>query len=77
MANKKFNVDAWADRPGTTTKQTPVYAPSVTSCESGDDVEIVVARIEAAGVDIAPSYDEWVKVGFALAELKGEAGRSQ
>lgn len=75
MANKKFNVDAWADRPGTTTKQTPVYAPSVTSCESGDDVEIVVARIEDAGVDIAPSYDEWVKVGFALAELKGEAGR--
>lgn len=31
-------------------------------------------RIEQTGIDITDSYDEWVKVGFALASI-GEAGR--
>ena len=75
MADKVFNVDAWADRPGSTPQQTKSAAAAPVTIDAGDDLETVTSRIEQAGVDIAPDYHDWVKVLFAIAELKGEAGR--
>jgi len=40
-----------------------------------NDVEQLVQKIEANGVDIAPEYNTWVNLGFALADGLGENGR--
>ena len=40
------------------------------------DIEDVISRIEASAIDIAPSYDEWLTLGFALADALGEGGRN-
>ncbi len=39
------------------------------------DIKDLVAAVEAAGVDIAPSYNEYVQLAFAIATDCGEAGR--
>lgn len=41
----------------------------------GIDVETVVERIIANRRDITVGYDNWLRLGFALADGKGEAGR--
>jgi hypothetical protein len=44
--------------------------------ENGDnDFDIVLQRIESAGVDIAPLYPQWLQLGFALCDSFGESGR--
>ena len=40
-----------------------------------NDVERIVSLCEQQGTDIAPSYEEWVKLGFALVDGYGENGR--
>ncbi len=40
------------------------------------DIEDVISLVEASAIDIAPSYDEWLTLGFALADALGEDGRS-
>lgn len=40
-----------------------------------NDVERIVSLCEQQGADIAPSYEEWVKLGFALVDGYGENGR--
>ena len=40
-----------------------------------NDVENIVSLIEQQSADIAPSYEEWVKLGFALVDGYGENGR--
>lgn len=40
-----------------------------------NDVERIVSLIEQQSADIAPSYEEWVKLGFALVDGYGENGR--
>lgn len=39
------------------------------------DVEHCISQIEARKIDIAPIYEDWCKVGFALADEFGETGR--
>lgn len=41
-----------------------------------NDVERIVSLCEQQGADIAPSYEEWVKLGFALVDGYGENGRN-
>lgn len=41
----------------------------------GIDVETAVDRIVANGKDITTGYDNWLRLGFALADARGEAGR--
>lgn len=60
MTEKKFNPMEWRHDASLTLR---------------DEVETVTSRIEAAGVDIAPAYDDWRNLGFALAEGLGEEGR--
>lgn len=40
-----------------------------------NDVERIVSLCEQHGTDIAPSYEEWMKLGFALVDGYGENGR--
>ena len=39
-------------------------------------IETVVDRIIANGRDITAGYDNWLRLGFALADGRGEAGRA-
>jgi hypothetical protein len=41
-----------------------------------DDIEKVVRQIEDRRLDLTQEYDQWVRVGFALADAIGEEGRS-
>lgn len=61
MTKKKFNPMEWRPDAALTLR---------------DEVETVTSRIEAAGIDIAPAYDDWLNLGFALAEGLGEEGRA-
>ena len=38
-------------------------------------VEALIAALRAAGVDITADYNDWLKVGFALAGEFGEGGK--
>ncbi len=42
---------------------------------TAEDVETAIAEIRRFGIDITGSYDQWLKLGFALADEFGEAGR--
>ena len=41
-----------------------------------EDVDRVVCEIETLRIDIAPSYNDWVNLGFAIADGCGETGRA-
>lgn len=43
--------------------------------DNSNDVERIVSLIEQNSTDIAPSYEEWVRLGFALVDGCGEKGR--
>ena len=62
----------------------PLFIPDAVSSDpepvretaTGDDsFEVVVERIEDAQVDIAPDYNQWLSLGFALSDYLGEDGR--
>jgi len=42
-----------------------------------DDIDFVIDQIRRTGADIAPSYSDWIKIGFSLATEFGEAGRDK
>lgn len=76
MSKKTFSAQEWENVPS---KQEPAYSAVMSLNETTTDlhveVERVVADIEARGIDIAPQYDTWVNIGFALSEGLGEGGR--
>ena len=57
--------------------QAPANLPSapVPSTDTGARVEALIAALKAAGADITADYNDWLKVGFALAGEFGEGGR--
>jgi len=80
--NEKFNVSDWLQ---TNTANFNLQAPSTrgsvparTDFEPyfSNNTELVISRIEAAHCDITATYDDWLKIGFALSNEFGEAGRS-
>ncbi len=52
-----------------------VYNPVVVESNTDDDVNTLIREIESRCVDIAPSYDDWVQLGFAIESQYGQAGR--
>lgn len=60
-----FNAQEWQNEP-----------PKVESFDIRQQIELVVSRIEANNIDIAPTYEEWRNVGFALADALGADGRT-
>lgn len=49
------------------------YQCSDTDTQS--QVESLINLISSRGIDIAPNYDQWLSIGFALASAFGEGGR--
>lgn len=41
-----------------------------------EDINRVVCEIERLRIDIAPSYNDWVNLGFAIVDGCGESGRT-
>lgn len=52
-----------------------VSSSAVSTAHTTNDLIDLVEAIEASHTDIAPSYEQWFKVGIALASHLGEAGR--
>jgi hypothetical protein len=48
---------------------------SKTATRQQHEVEVVLRRIEAFGIDLTCTYEDWLKMGFALVDGFGEAGR--
>lgn len=42
---------------------------------TSSDFDAILGQISGRNIDIAPNYNEWLKIGFALAEQFGEGGR--
>lgn len=56
---------------------TPAAAQRSAAPDStADRVESLIAQLKASGTDITATYEDWLKVGFALAGEFGESGRS-
>lgn len=78
MQKKTFLPQLWENVPSDTEMpktmvfvQKPINHPQ----NLMGDVENIVQKVEARGIDIAPDYDTWRNVGFALANGLGEDGR--
>lgn len=50
------------------------FIPSYTSYGEDDGIEEIVRRVEESGVDIAPTYDDYLKLAYSFTSL-GERGR--
>jgi len=74
-SKKTFNPSDWANP-----KITEIQEYEMAIWQNGNlaksDIEAVTTRIEAAAVDIAPNYENWLKLGFALVDALGESGRT-
>lgn len=49
---------------------------SIVYSDVEEDLNRVVCEIESLHIDIAPSYNDWVNLGFAIADGCGESGRT-
>lgn len=78
MSKKIFSPQDWENIPSNTNLEyRSMQTSSIIKSPSDlmNDVEQLVQKIEANGVDIAPEYNTWVNLGFALADGLGENGR--
>ncbi|MBR5910992.1 MAG: DUF3987 domain-containing protein [Bacteroidales bacterium] len=78
MSKKTFRPKDWLDKAKTSEANQP-HLQKTTAKGSNDlenQVEDIIQRIELSSVDIAPTYDEWRDLGFALADAFDENGRS-
>ncbi|MDR1544381.1 MAG: PriCT-2 domain-containing protein [Prevotellaceae bacterium] len=65
-----FNPQKWKPAQDTYTPRTP------RDCREGNsNFDKIIAEIERRGIDIAPTYTQWVRLGFAFASEFGESGR--
>ena len=60
-----------------TLKKEEIAAQQQQFTHSIDDVDFVMDQITSRRVDIAPSYHDWLLVGFALSDKYGEGGRGR
>lgn len=80
MSKKIFSAQEWEN----VRSETSSDKQSITEMQSSsyvynnveDDVSRVVSEIEILHIDIAPSYNDWVNLGFAIADGCGENGRT-
>lgn len=52
------------------------YRATLPADDTATDVESCLQQIESGRIDITDTYDDWLKIGFALADEFGENGRS-
>lgn len=78
MSKKIFSAQDWKNAPSKQEASLPAlqtHEVHETASDLATKIDNVVQKIEANGVDIAPDYEMWVNVGFALADGLGEQGR--
>ncbi len=68
MTSENFYIDL-LNESSTPAQQTPVYT------DNTERVEALIAQLKASHTDITAGYNEWLKVGFAIASEFGESGR--
>jgi hypothetical protein len=71
---QKFNPVQWLHEPEKTKTVAPVPI-NKTETRKQHEVEVVLRRIEAFQIDLTCEYDDWLRLGFALVNGFGEAGR--
>ena len=54
---------------------TPAAGLNAPDTDTASRVEALIAALRASGADITADYNDWLKVGFALAGEFGEGGR--
>jgi hypothetical protein len=75
---EKFNPIDWlrtdttgrVPNPPTNVRAIPCGCPN-----PNDDIETIIYRLESSQTDITANYSDWRDIGFALADVLGEAGR--
>lgn len=73
MPKKHFIPQQWE---GCSDEKSPFTNAEVLAGVNNNDVERIVSLIEQKSIDIAPSYEDWVRLGFALVDGFGENGRN-
>jgi len=69
-----FNINEWVNP--VENKHHTISAVSAISANKALDIENLIAQLEATHTDITYDYNDWFKVGAALAAEYGEGGRS-
>ena len=79
MKKPTFNPDDWNSAPVEKVPHKvpePVEGPSVAPSSNLSSILAVVGDVEASGIDITPTYSEWLAIAFALVAELGEDGRA-
>lgn len=80
MENNTFNPFEWMSETPAPHSAPSLFSPaggfSAPMQTSAEEFEQLVAAIEAAHVDLTDSYDDWFRIGSALAAQFGEGGRA-
>ncbi len=77
MKKKEFNVKEWiSDKEEKTEAIEKGIISLYPISNTNEAVEQLVQWIETTGKDLTSSYDDWLKIGFALANEFGESGAS-
>ena len=79
MKKPAFNPDDWNSAPVEKVPHKvpePVEGPSVAPSSNLSSILAVVGDVEASGIDITPTYSEWLASAFALVAELGEDGRA-
>ena len=74
MKKPAFNPDDWNSAP--VEKVPAALSPSVAPSSNLSSILAVVGDVEASGIDITPTYSEWLAIAFALVAELGEDGRA-
>ena len=74
MSGQVFNPDDWNSAP--VEKVPAALSPAVASSSNLPAILALVGAVEASGIDITPTYSDWLSIAFALVSELGEDGRS-
>lgn len=74
MKKPAFNPDDWNS--ALVEKVPAALSPSVAPSSNLSSILAVVGDVEASGIDITPTYSEWLAIAFALVAELGEDGRA-
>jgi len=75
MESKLFNINDWLPAQSIVTIENPKQE-NYETFNVEQDIEKVTASLERAQVDLTADYNNWLQIGFGLANELGEQGRS-
>ena len=74
MSGQVFNPDDW--NAAASEKVPAAPSPAVGASSNFPSILALVGAVEASGIDITPTYSDWLSIAFALVSELGEDGRS-